>query len=273
VPFMEARTARAPGLSALDVAEWTVRHDDFGAQMRRRREVLAEYSEIALGALGHAEPAELELLSMLTTHLGDGPRPLTLKERFCPLTAMGNLVCEDFCLLLPDAASGEYILVGAVLCFPSRWRLQEKLGRPLTIIHDPVPDYAEALSKRVNRVFEALRPDRPLVRINWTIHPTPELFLPLRLSEKQEHAFGATGPFYLRTERQTLVKLPKTGAIAFGIKTSISPVARLLPAEAARLLEILGTHRPDEIDYRGGPERHAGVLEELTAVAAQPADS
>lgn len=273
-PFMDPRTARPPGLSPLDMREWTVRLPDFDAQMAYRRRLLAERPEVVLGALPDGEEPALELLEMLLAHLGD-PRPLAPEERFCALTAIGRLVAEDFCLLLPDAPSGEHRLVAAVLCFPSRWLLSEKLGRPLTPIHAPVPDYAEALGRRVNRVFEALRSERPLVRVNWTVQPTAELFLPQSETQKSaapgsppaSAAPGSGGPFFLRTERQTLVRLPRTGAVAFGIKTSVTPVERLSPAVAAALVEALRGLDEGMVVYKGGRARVDAAIARLAQIA------
>ena len=250
-PFVHDRTARPPGLSPLDMGQWTVRDPDYAAQMMRRREVLAEHPDIALGVLHEGEAPALELLSMLKAHLGHDPK-LTLAEEFCALTAIGHLVAEDFCLMVPDPASGEYKLAAAVLCFPSRWLLSEKLGRPMTIIHAPVPDYDDTLARRVNRVFEAIDVRRPMVRINWLIHPVAELFLPIGLSDKLvAHADPGDG-IYLRTERQTLVRLPETGAIAFGIKTSICPLDRLTPTEAAALAARLVDEDAETLAQRSG---------------------
>jgi hypothetical protein len=266
-PFMEPRTARPPGLSPLDMREWTVRLPDFDAQMAYRRRLLAERPEAVLGALHDGEEPALELLERLLAHLGD-PRPLTNKERFCALTAIGRLVAEDFCLLVPDAASGEYRLVAAVLCFPSRWLISEKLGRPLTPIHDPVPGYAAELARRVNRVFEALRPERALVRVNWTAQPTAELFLPQSESYTSVGPAPATsGPLYLRTERQTLVRLPRTGAVAFGIKTSVTPFDRLSPAVAAGLAQALRGLGEGMVDYKGGRVRVDAAIAQADEIA------
>ena len=268
LPFMDPRMVRKPGLMPLDMAEWTVRHADFDAQMARRHEVLRDHADMVIAAQPDAEPAELELLQMINTHLGDGPRELTLKERFCPLTALGRLVPEDFCIMLPDQSAGEYRLAAAILCFPSRWLLSEKIGRPLTIIHDPVPDYGDDLAKRVNRVFEAVRPERPLVRVNWTVHPTAELFLPLGLSDKQMLLPDPGGAMYLRSERQTLVRLPRSGAVIFGIKTSLSPLESLEPEEARVLLGLVRAMDEADRGYRGRPEVHARKIEILEALAA-----
>jgi hypothetical protein len=47
-----------------------------------------------------------------------------------PLDLAGRVVPDDLCLVQADA-DGVPRLVAASLCFPSRWRLGEKLGRPL----------------------------------------------------------------------------------------------------------------------------------------------
>ncbi len=268
VPFMDPRTARPPGLSPLKMADWTVQDADFAPQMARRREIMRNHSERVIAATSEAEPAELELLTMLNTHLGDGPRKLTLKELFCPLTAMAHLVCEDFCIMLPDAASGEYRLAAAILCFPARWLLAEKMGRPLTIIHDAVPDYDDDLARRVNRVFEAVRSDRPLVRVNWTVHPTAKLFLPLGLSDKLMMEPDPGGRLYLRTERQTLIRLPETGAVVFGIKTSVSPLTSLEPGEAGVLLDLFNDLTEAEHQYRGREAVQTAIIKTLQMRAA-----
>lgn len=269
-PFMDPRTARPPGLMPLDMREWTVRHADFDAQMAYRRHLLAEHPEVVLGAMSEGEDPAEELLEMLLAHLGDS-RPLTRAERFCPLTAIGRLVAEDFCVLMPDAASGEYRLAAAVLCFPSRWLLSEKLGRPLTPIHTPVPGYQGDLARRVNRVFEALRPERPLQRVNWSVHPNPELFLPQGESFKSADLEPEPGArFFLRTERQTLVRLPRTGAVAFGIKTSVTPVDHLAPAVAAGLARALSALPEGMVAYKGGRARVDAAIRRLEEIACVP---
>ncbi|MEM9061221.1 MAG: DUF3445 domain-containing protein [Pseudomonadota bacterium] len=263
-PYLDPRTARRPGLLPLDMDTWTVRLPDFDAQMVRRHEILRDHPEIAIASRHEAEEPVLELLSMLKAHLGLDPA-ITHLEEYCAWTAIAHLVAEDFCLLLPDADSGEYKLIGAILCFPSRWLLSEKMNRPMTIIHDPVPDYDEMLARRVNRVFEVLHEDRPLVRINWLVHPTPELFLPLGLSDKTMQQVPVGGPLYLRTERQTLVRLPESRAVAFGIKTSVCPLRCLTPEQAQGLHDALAAEEDDILKYRGGSTRdHARqVLSEV----------
>lgn len=270
-PFLDSRTARPPGLMPLSGAPTIVVLPDYAAQMARRADLLARKREVVHSLPAEAMPAARELFAMVTAEAAASPgfardgdrwrRPdgvsLTLDPED-PLASLGLLGAEDWCLLSPDPASGEYRLAAAVLCFPSRWSLAEKLGRPLTAIHAPVPDYDATLARRVNRVFEALRPGRGLWRVNWLVHPSAEPHLP----GKDAQAPDDKGLF-LRTERQTLIRLPQTGAVAFGIKTSICPLAALTRAETRALAGALGDLDPSVIAYRSGGDVHARALAAL----------
>ena len=45
----------------------------------------------------------------------------------------------------------------AALCFPSRWRLQNKIGKPLSAVHAPVPHYADRLARPVDRFMRHIK--------------------------------------------------------------------------------------------------------------------
>jgi hypothetical protein len=281
-PFTDPRQSRAPGLMPLDPAEWFVIHEDFAGQMAYREELLATKRDVVLALLPEGRAAAEELLEAVLESIaglpgyrfGDGAvtRPdggEVALDAFDPLETAGRLVADDFCLLLPDAASGEYRLVGAVLCFPSRWLLTEKMGRPLTVIHDPVPDYDGVLARRVNRVFEALRVGRPLWRVNWIVHGTAELHLPLSADAEHGTKDQSKRGLYLRTERQTLLRLPRTGAVVFGIKTSVSPIDTLSPDEAQALREAMLGYDPATVEYKSGNADYRDALARLAEIACQ----
>jgi hypothetical protein len=281
-PFTDPRLARPPGLMPLDPAEWFVVHGDFAGQMAYREKLLTERRDTVFALLPEGCAAAGELLeAVLDTiaalpgyRFGDGAviRPDGVRVSLDPddpLATAGRLVADDLCLLLPDRQAGEYRLAGAVLCFPSRWMLAEKVGRPLTAIHDPVPDYDATLMRRVNRVFEALRAGRPLWRVNWLVHATPELHLPLGLSEEIIAPDDPARGLYLRTERQTLTRLPKSGAVVFGIKTSVSPVDGLTAAEAAALRGEMAAQDAGTIAYKSGADVYSAALDRLGEIACQ----
>lgn len=266
LPFMDPRMVRRPGLMPLDPGEWATLHADFAAQMAYRDRLAAERREAVIAMAPEGREAAGELLAMLLDHLaaraewavGEGSvtRPDGVAvpvDATDPMGTVARLVADDLCVLVPDPGAGEYRLAAAALCFPSRWSLAEKMHRPLTAIHDPVPDYDDELAKRVNRVFEALRPGRPVWRANWTVHASPELFQPLGVDIKLAGRGHAAGDgVYLRTERQTLTRLPATGAVAFGIKTSVTPAGSLAPAEAAALEAALAAMERPVVAYLSG---------------------
>lgn len=123
---------------------------------------------------------------------------------------------EDLCILEKPAGAAEHVLTGAVLCFPSAWTLAQKIGRPLMRIHAPVEEYDEGIGRRVQRLFDGVQVGRPLWRFNWLPTDDTALFRP-----KLEYAdkIRAAGMAYLRSERQTILRLPRTRAVVFGIHT------------------------------------------------------
>ena len=169
-----------------------------------------------------------------------------------PLGIAGHLVQEDLCIL--QQVDGELRLTAGVLCFPNRWRLSDKLGRPIMAIHEPVPSYAERLGKPVDRFIGMLAPDRPVWRLNWSLTSDPTLFQPVghgrRETDPDITPQNAGRRIFLRVERQTLRRLPRTGAVLFTIRTHQRPLKSLAdrPQELARMAEAV----------RGLPEeRHA----------------
>lgn len=160
-----------------------------------------------------------------------------------PLWVLGRLVQEDLCVLQRPQDGAEHILTAAVLCFPAGWRLGQKIGRPLMRIHDPVPEYDAHQGKRVQRLFDGVQVGRPLWRFNALTYGDPALFQPAKASNTSGAASGldrpalrdrqggepggfaenapSDGPRYLRSERQTILRLPKSRAVIFGIHTFV----------------------------------------------------
>ncbi|MGF1552010.1 MAG: DUF3445 domain-containing protein [Paracoccaceae bacterium] len=278
LPFLDPRQSRLPGIQPLDPAEWTVVHDDFAAQMRLRERLIEARADAVLATLPEGVAPAEELRAVLLDHLAgcpdyaaengalvrpDGARVATSGPA---MAAIGRMAAEDWCVLTPDPEAGEYRLVAAVLCFPSRWSLAEKLGRPLTAIHDPVPDYDATLARRVNRLFEGIRPGRPLWRANWLVHDDPTLFQPSAKGDAGDAA-GHDG-LYLRTERQTLARLPETEAVVFGIKTSVTPIEALGREARERLAALFAGLDEETIAFRHGRALHARLTARLAALAA-----
>ena len=143
-------------------------------------------------------------------------------------------------MMLPGET--EHVLGGAILCFPASWTLAQKIGRPLVRIHKYVRKYDDGVGVRVQRMFDAIRPERPMWRANAHLEDSPELFTPR--DETTPHAAKSANPPYLRSERQTLMRLPETGAVVFAIHTWMVAVDDLSEAQRATLDRVWAQYAP-----------------------------
>lgn len=266
VPFDQPQHRRLPGLAPLPPGAWIVDYPDTAAQLAERARLIATRRAEVLDCLPEAREAASELLEALLAHLATRPGwevgaaeavvPGGVRvavDREDPLGTAGRIVSEDFCLMGGPGSDGGYRLIGAVLCFPAHWRLAEKIGRPMAGIHEPVPQYDADVGQRVDRVFGVLRAGAPLMRLNWTVTASAELFTPVRSHDRARVA-AEGGALYLRVERQTFVRLPRTGVIVFGIRTSLAPLESLGQAQREGFFEAVGGLSEGALAYKGGAE-------------------
>lgn len=236
-PWREPAMARLPGVQPLAMSDWLVVDEAFAGQMALRDRLLAERREAVHAMTPGAQEAAEALLALVLDHLGPGylregrvvERPDGVRvalDAEPPLVSAARLVQEDLCLMQPGPG-GEHVLTGAVLCFPASWTLAEKIGRPLTGIHHPVADYDAGMAARVQRLFDAIRPGRPLWRQNALVYADPALHQPRPEAAPRQDAPEARR--YLRSEKQCLLRLPSSDAVAFTIHTYVVPLD-MLPA-------------------------------------------
>ena len=195
-----------------------------------------------------AKGAAAEVLELVLDHLPQGfditrgtlTRPdgvvVPLDTR-APLLTAGRIVQEDLCIMQADG-QGEHLLSAAILCFPAGWLLSEKLGRPMMRIHQPVVKYTDDVGRRVQRLMDAVQPGRPLWRMN-AHHSDAPLFNPLPETSHDRYQGAApvlaTDKPFIRSERQSLIRLPKSGAVIFSIHTYVVRREDLTPDQAAGL--------------------------------------
>jgi len=223
------------GLQALPESEWLQPAPDLAI---RRAAFDADASAVHLTCNADA-PGE-ELASMLGAKGG--------------LQGAARAAWEDMCLLTRAPDEDFYRLTGAAVAFPSDWNPAEKLGLPLTALHQPIHGYAEQLATGVDHFMAALQPGRIFGRSNWFIAPTDALRW---ITQPPEQAFAHVSAcnggvtLFVRCERQTLRKLPQTGAVLFTIGIYTAPLGTLSPANIARLANAVATLPPEEAERRG----------------------
>lgn len=237
LPYDADVARRLPGVMPLGDLPWLIRDDAFDAQMALRDQLVQERPDKVMARIRGADVDRAvdelrdEVLNSLRADPGyrfEGDRIRRPDGMFVdldadPLPLLARLVQEDLCLLLKPDGAQEHILAAATLCFPAGWTLGEKLGRPLMRIHDPVAEYDTDLGKRVQRLFDGVQVGRPLWRFNALEYHNPDLYQPLKEAEpkKRDHQIGGTGPVYLRSERQSVLRLPQSRAVIFGIHTFV----------------------------------------------------
>lgn len=208
--------------------EWLLVDEAFAPQMARKEQLLDLRREEVISLDDSAQDAAGELLDLVLATAfrdqkgyrrilrPDGAR-VTL-DRGDALGTLGRLVQEDFCIL--HKSGDAHHLTGAVLCFPASWTLSEKFMQPLTGIHAPVEGYDDTMGRRVQRLFDGVRPGRPLWRFNALWYPDSELHQPRSMTAPRAPCDPRTAR-YLRSERQCIVRLPRTGAVVFSIHTYV----------------------------------------------------
>lgn len=245
-PWMEPVLARLPGVQPLPLGDYLRRNEAYAGQMALRDGLIAQKRSVVHGLLPQARTAAEELYDLVLEKISQDPgysrtkdsvlRPDGVRtdlDRSNPLITLGRLVQEDLCILQPEGE--EHHLTGAILCFPASWTLAQKLGRAMTSIHSPVDSYTAEMAARVQRMFDAIRVEQGLWRMNFFTYESPDLHHP-RLEEVPRDRLKSIDKPYLRCERQCLIRLPKTGAVVFTIHTYLMRIADL-PPEAQMSLE------------------------------------
>lgn len=176
---------------------------------------------------------------------------------------------EDMCLLTLPEGGEQYRLVGAAVAWPSDWHPTDKIGLPLRALHAPIAGYEEQLATGVDRFMATLKPGAIYGRCNWFIAATGERrWLEVRPAhEAFAHVTAANAgtTLFARSERQTLRRLPETGAILFTIGIYVEPLGNLSSANILMLAEAAQTLVAGEGDRRGAP----AYADALIAYSAQ----
>jgi dimethylamine monooxygenase subunit A len=226
------------GLVRLTEEQWLDPEPDLGA----RRATFAAHPESVIVQPG-ATAAEREIAAMLG-----------VEGR---LAEAARSVWEDLCLLTRSGDDEPYRLRGAAVAFPSDWNLFAKMGLPLADVHAPIHGYAEHLSDGVDRFLDGLKPGEIYGRSNWFVVASDALrYLPqddasLRFAHVTAENAGET--LFVRSERQTLRRLPRTGAILFTIGIYRAPLGALGSDAVQRIAAACDRLIAGEGERRGQP--------------------
>lgn len=209
-----------------------------------------------------------------------------------------GLIQEDVALMI-EGTDGKYYFQGGAICIPGFWRMRDKIGMALDDIHisGNVPRFKEKLQTSMEKFFRRMPVDKPVIRNNYFMQVCkPSAHVAdkddeLRLDVEEEsidpeelgwsestngpedsflHGHGhsaqpapylAPSTIRLRSERQTLRRLPRTGAIVFGIRTYLFKIEELARERgvADRLASAIRSW-PDDVGVYKGRKMYSEML-------------
>jgi dimethylamine monooxygenase subunit A len=256
------------GLKALDIREWLDVDHHFETYIAEKRRLYAEQTANVLVAEAGTEDAQNEVLEFIAA--ATGKTSAAEGEHLSPLAQAGLLVQED--LVLMRYSPHGWRLVAASLCFPSAWNLHEKFGKPMHEIHQPVPGFGEGTRNAglIDRMFDNLRVEQPVIRWNWSLYGDDKLYHPAS-DNQMKNRFGEgkiEGRVFMRLERQTLRKLPRSGDILFTIRIYNDPLEVLEshkagPALARSVMDQLSAMSEEQLGYKGLQDEVPRLLSRL----------
>lgn len=226
LPYLAGPPGFAPGLKPIDPDTWLAPDSEAKAWLPEKTVLMRTHRAQVFADTGVPD-AVAEAANAVLAVTGTG-RDIWDS----PLEAAASRVSDDLCILLPDER-GAWMLGAASLVAPTFWSLAEKIGQPLAGLHRTLPDANVQMVSRISRMFDALRPGTVLERFNWTVQAGRARFTPgsacLKAMARAAPEEAALELLYFRVERQTISKLPGTGAVLFTIRVCMDPLLAALP--------------------------------------------
>ncbi|KAJ5385450.1 hypothetical protein N7517_003361 [Penicillium concentricum] len=190
-----------------------------------------------------------------------------------PMATAARLVQDDLALMI-ERADGEYYLLAGAVLLAGFWRLSDKFGMRLSEIHTSgdVPQFKNKLEKGMMNFFRRLRPEEPVLRNNYFIQVDDNLAWSGSIGSEDAETVSwntaeknrAIENHFFRSERQSLRRLPRSGAVVFTIRTYFEPITSIVeePYVPGRLADAIRSWGDDVGRYKG-KEKYQDVLLEF----------
>ncbi|KEF61018.1 alpha-1,2-mannosyltransferase [Exophiala aquamarina CBS 119918] len=187
-----------------------------------------------------------------------------------PMQTCARLTQDDLAIMIEKPDGQYYLLAGAIL-LAGFWRLEDKIGMPLSEIHTSgdVPQFREKLEKGMMNFFRRLKPEELVARNNYFLQVDEDLAWSHSIGSEDSDGISwntaeqdrAIEHHYFRSERQTLRRLPKSGGVVFTIRTYFHPVTDIaeedyVPGRLASAVRSWG----DDVSRYKGKEKYQNVL-------------
>jgi alpha-1,2-mannosyltransferase len=189
------------------------------------------------------------------------------------MATAGRLIQDDLALMI-ERSDGQYYLLAGSILLAGFWRLTDKFGMPLSEIHTSgfVPAFKPKLERGMMNLFRRLQPHNPVVRNNFFIQVDPDLAWSTTLGPEDGNiGWINSGPaadvtrHQLRTERQSLGRLPRSGAIVFTIRVYLEPIVSIATEKGVpgRLASAIRGWGEETAKYKGREKYGEALLKYL----------
>lgn len=278
------------GLRTVEFEDWIQLDNHYPRYHADKARRIAERGAKCCLTMPDAYPAAVELLEELTEYLPAryptlykrtkvGLDNLWSGEKFNiverplkedPIQMCARLVQDDLALMF-EKPDGQYYLLSGAILLPGFWRLEDKVGMPLSEIHTSgdVPQFKEKLERGMMSFFRRLKCEDIYARNNYFVQVDDDLAWSWSIGPEDSPAISwdtaqkdrAVEHHMFRSERQTLRRLPKTGAVVFTIRTYFHPVTDIAQEDyvPGRLASAVRSWGSDVRRYKGA-EKYEGVL-------------
>ena len=232
---------------------WLDVDDHLNFYLQEKKRLMSEIPDTVFQAKEGTIEVQQEVLQLITSHLDQNRIHFEKPDVSLPPLMQAALLVQEDLVIMSKEKEGWSLVAGSV-CFPSSWSLPQKIGKPLHDVHAPVPQFNKGTRNAgmIERIFDNLQEGLPAERFDWSVYGDDELYQGDRTGELNGHV----GEHYLRVERQTITKLPKSGGILFTIRTYLDPFDALKARDdrheiARGFIKLLKALTPEQIDYKG----------------------
>lgn len=288
-PFLNSGALFQIGLRPMAEGTWLDIGDDHAGFMAAKRRRLASEPGTFYRSLPVSLDPQRELLGLVAIDLAaNHAESFAMKDGWLhdlidgsshelspagePLWTLGNMIEEDFVIL--QTIDGRDVITAASNAYTSSGRIVASVGNVMPWAHQHVPALNDQLGGRIDRILANIKPGAPVERFNWLLtHIADRLFpenphaanaaasdeIGRRLEREPERAGDE---LWVRIERQTLHRLPDTGALAFSIHTYSHPLSALASdTESLRAMHaLIASYSHERLRYSAMAQIKAPVL-------------
>lgn len=160
--------------------------------------------------------------------------------------SFGSSIQEDVAIFYEGKLESFFI------AFPSGWKPEEKKGKTLRELHEPVAD-GETLRQMSDKIATLLSAKYSYHRYVWNVVPTGMMSMHPDYGYYSEEAgvdIDSVNDLWFRLEHQTSIPVIENKAFAFFINVDVLPFQKLLEEDQKLIVESINSMSDAVVEYK-----------------------